>query len=765
MRVTRLATLVLLWALVAACGGGGGSSSSGGDGQTNAPPPPPPAGAPPSPPPAGGPPSPQSGGSVQLSIPAGRPRLVFDTPEKLAQARAWYQSTGSGQDVWISKAEDAGETAALQAMKSLLSGTSTGCTNAIGWLRNFKLSDLHSSTSDDIRWYGENAMLVIDWCHDALDGMTVVDPDSGSNVKLLAKIERNRDGYLKTFYPKDYGGPSMPMNNYFQGYARTAVLLGIVASGDKDENGQPAIDTQLHLDEGLARRYRDAFIPYTEGAAAAGKGGVPGEGLQYGNYLLDYLSSAWDAASRAGFNLYAQSQFANEATMFLVYNTTPAPTTRKAGTGYDAFPSADDQFFNGELMGTRESVGNFLARTAMRTPGTGVGQYARRLLNMAKPKMVLWTRALDDVSGPERSFDTLPLDYIAPGFGYFYTRNAWGPSATSILIQQKCASGGGGHAHRDQGTFQIWRNGRWVSRETVGYGIEQDPVTGFDDTRRDPSYTGAHNGILFEGLGMADCDETPDGPAKALRLESRDFYSYAAVDLSKAYRDHASDYLSSTHTRELRSDNPHVANVVREFIFVRPLETLIVLDRLKSSAFDRQDVEAARNVTLSPRVTDAAQVRKTFVTHFENAPTFMDDERRVLGVNGNQALEVTTLYPAPANVARRVVNEQSHGFQDGQHRLEITTSGSAQTYFIHALQARDASAPSLLSNLTETADGFVVRLTHPTKGEVVVTLSKGMTSAGGQIGFAATGTATPTRSLVDHVQSMTVSNDGPVWGQ
>jgi hypothetical protein len=776
----RSVALLSMAVALTACGGSGGSGGTSVpiDGPTDGPvsppppsppPPPPPPLPPPPPPPAAPPPPPPpppAGGAIVLNIPDAHPRLVFNTPVKLAKARAWYQSFGKNQpgSYWVSKADDQGETAAMQAMKSLLSGEPAGCTSAINWLRNFRLSDQQSSTSDDIRWYGESAMFVMDWCHDALDPLTTVD-SSGKTVKVLAQIQQRWDQYLRTFYPKDYGGPSMPMNNYFQGYARTGTLLGIVATGSKDADGNPAINAQLHLNEALGRRHRDAFLPYTQAATAKGKGGVPGEGLQYGDYLLDYLSISWDSAAAYGFDLYKSSSFPDEATMFLVYSTTPGVTTRKAGTGYDAFPSADDERFNGRLAAGTESVGNFLARTADRQPDTAIGQYARRLINLIQPRMALWTRALGS-EGTARDFGTLPLDYHAPGFGYFYTRNAWGPEATSIVIQQKCATGGGGHAHRDAGTFQIWRNGRWVSRETVGYGIEQDPVTGFDGSARNPSYTGAHNGILFEGLGMADCDESPDGPAKVVRLESRDLYSYAAVDLSKAYRDHQSTYLSSENPKELRSDNPHVANVVREFIFIRPLETLLVLDRLKSSAFDRQQAEKDRGVTLSPRVTDASLVRKTFVVHFEKEPTMLDSTR-VVGINGNQALEVSTLYPSPAGPAtftRRVVDETSKGFADAQKRLEITTSGSAESYFIHALQARDANGKSLTTSVQESDGDFTVRLNHPDRGEAVVTLKKGMTSTGGSIGFSSSTGATPSITLIDRVQAITVSSDGPVWG-
>ena len=47
----------------------------------------------------------------------------------------------------------------------------------------------------------------------------------------------------------------------------------------------------------------------------------------------------------------------------------------------------------------------------------------------------------------------------------------------------------------------------------------------------------------------------------------------------------------------------------------------------------------------------------------------------------------------------------------------------------------------------------------------MVVLNKGMASTGGSVGYAATGTPTTQTPLLDHVQSIQVTNDGPVWGK
>src|SRR5262249_19012011 len=149
-------------------------------------------------------------------------------------------------------------------------------------------------------------------------------------------------------------------------------------------------------------------------------------------------------------------------------------------------------------------------------PSTAIGQYARQWLNMVGPDVSNYVAAVDP-GGAAKAFDSLPLDYYAPGIAYFYTRDRWGPQATSIFVQMGAPSGGG-HAHQDGGTFQIWRNGQYVTKESTGYG------TAF--TGGDSEGTQAHNGLLLNGVGQATAYAN-DYPT-VLRLQNATNFSYAA---------------------------------------------------------------------------------------------------------------------------------------------------------------------------------------------------------------------------------------------
>lgn len=99
----------------------------------------------------------------------------------------------------------------------------------------------------------------------------------------------------------------------------------------------------------------------------------------------------------------------------------------------------------------------------------------------------------------------------------------------------------------------------------------------------------------------------------------------------------------------------------------------------------------------------------------------------------------------------------------GQTRAEIDDTGAAQSYFLHTLAARGTADPDLTRQVTEDAQSFHITLKHPTKGTAVIVFQEGMTSTGGEFGFAATGTP-QTAPLGTGVQTMTISNQGPSWG-
>jgi hypothetical protein len=344
-----------------------------------------------------------------------------------------------------------------------------------------------------------------------------------------------------------------------------------------------------------------------------------------------------------------------------------------------------------------------MAAAAMRWSTFNVGGHARQWLTMTGARPDYFVQSVDP-GGTAVPFTNLPLDYYASGSRYLWGRNLWGPSSTAFFLQlgdRKTSLLG--HSHVDWGTWQIWRNGRFLSRETVGYA---DSIVGYGGSGSvGTDMAIAHNSVLVNGAGPSSSPWS-SGKAVVRRLESQPGYSYADVDLTPA--------------------SSKFVHLEREFVFVRALETMVIFDRIQSSA--PGDV-------------------KTFVAHCETNPAASTPSATC--TNGTQALVMTTLLPASPTY--RVVNEGT----GKQYRIEVDTApGTAQSYILTVLQAKDAAAGSLSPSVTDNGSSYTLTL-DPSNS---ITFVNGMTSSGGSIT-----TGGGTSNFRSDVQPMTVTDDGPAW--
>ena len=255
--------------------------------------------------------------------------------------------------------------------------------------------------------------------------------------------------------------------------------------------------------------------------------------------------------------------------------------------------------------------------------------------------------------------EQLPLDYYAPGPGWLFCRNKWSDDSTVVLLQLGiCESPG--HGHRDPGSFQVFRNG-WLSKEATGY--RDDPSTGTGVFMPDH-----HNCLLIDGKGPVDASKAVGQP-NVLRLQSHADFAYAAVDLTPAYR------VRPEEISEAHPDNPEAVKVQREFVFIRALETLVILDRIE---------------TLSPTT-----------------------ERKWL-LHGRESLEVQSklrvrsLLPVDAVQSAVVVNpELDTNSPYRGWRLEVVDSSGV---FLSVLQCREPGAADLAIDFWQSSDWFYLEL-------------------------------------------------------
>jgi hypothetical protein len=220
-------------------------------------------------------------------------------------------------------------------------------------------------------------------------------------------------------------------------------------------------------------------------------------------------------------------------------------------------------------------------------------------------------------------------------------------------------------------------------------------------------------------------------PPTVTRLESHEHYFYAAVDLTDSYQ--------SAEKPEY-FDNPYAGKIVREYLFIKPLDAVLIMDRIQSIS----------------KTVPATSVTKTALIHLAAAPS-IENPNHVNATIGTQMARITTL--VPSNPGYLVVNEGVHG----QHRLQISTSGQEQSYLINLIEAKGASEAGLATQVEEKDNMYVIRITHPTKGNALINFEKGSLSAGGSFGYSTTTTTPPVMPFSTTVAVPSVTENGVSW--
>jgi hypothetical protein len=668
-----------------------------------------------------------SAAAANLQIPSGHPRLWFGNAARMAQAQGHFATTPftpAGGDIQFER-----------ALRGLLTANNTDCDAAVTHLAGW-LVENNGSRRDALRQQGEELLVIYDWCHHRMSPAQV--------TTLVARW----NGYLDSEIADDFANHGAEGNNYWWGRTRNALMWGIASFGDNPR-------AQEYIDHALDVRLGQWFAGWYQDF---GRGGVFPEGGDYGVVSLSYPLIPFASAADFGYDPYAQTPYFREAIYALLYGTTPGPTTVSGSWsgGPLLFPFNDDENFHlGGTINAREYLGDFARFMGMRLPALGNARHARAWLAQTGAGRRWLFDALGG-SGNLADLGELPLDYYAPGAGVLDARTSHAASAMQVHLQLG-TPGHIEHRHYDGGSFQVWRKGRFLTRESAGYA---DQLRGFmGNGSIDTEHPLAHNTLLFEGWNTGrwvgsgprvippggDRQENPRGLPNVLRLQHAPDFSFVAVDYSDAYR----------NMPDSRVDWPYADRAMREFVFIRPLQALVILDRTRGSADSLLPWYNGGGWLLTgPHVT-ADQVRRTFVMHFETLP--VANGNRLAATLGTQTAELITLLPAAPTF--RVINEDLPGDeQAGQYRLELDSTGSAESYFLNVVTGYDAGEAPLAANLTDNGASWTLSLSHPVRGSASLTLVKGMTSIGGSLTIGAA--TTPLRS---DVQGIAVSDARPVW--
>jgi hypothetical protein len=679
-----------------------------------------------------------------LVFPAGRPRLLFTTPEDLARARGWYAT----HPVTLGPNPRAVEMAYVGLMAP--ASNPTRCRQAVEEVLydaeyQLEVGYVNGVASDRARWVGEQVILVYDWCWSSF---------TDDAERQILRTRWNQ--YVEVLNEKDWGGPGMEANNYYLGYMRNSVLWGLATWGENTVGGGDR--AREFLVHGYLDRYLDGFSAYYQ---TENTGGVTPEGTAYGRALLDYFLVPGLTLRNMGEDAFARNGFAREAPLYAAYSLTPQVTQ---GTPFGAcalrywlqFPFNDDErFAECGFEGVRqEDFSNAMKTFAHLRPTTLLGGVASRFLATVGGRPSPWIDAFFAGSVTPQPFTGLPPDYLAPGARTVYARTSWSAPERSSLVLQLGQMTHVGHNHSDAGSFQWWRGGEWPSRESTGYAYSGESVLGYRGVGvADVHEAVAHNTVLFEGRGAIEGDAGPDGRTAIVGLRSDVDFTWVAVDLTPVYRDRA-------QPDPCRYDWPYAELAIREFVFLRELETLLVLDRLTGSgdsiryAAGAVDCYSGFPASGQPLRT-AAQVERAVIVHGMSA--FQASGGAWTSAAGAQRLTVRSLLPAGATITPRNERTGPGGASIGNFRLEIVASGTPTVELLTAISAGPGTVAAPAVALSQSATHHVVTVTRGSQA-ATVRWPRGASPGTLQVTVGARDVvADPT------VQVTTVQDTGPAW--
>jgi hypothetical protein len=684
-----------------------------------------------------------------LNIPTGHPRLFWTAP-RMTTAQAWVAGTAyAGLNTPYPRPLDDYDMAF-----TCFTMTGSVATGACGQVISDALALSPSSPGgggagdDNMRRNGEWIMLVLDWL---APGCSRAQCLTSAQVTTLIDNwntwQSNQDTVTQT-----WGNVGMPANNYFAGQFRNDFDFGVATFGNNS-------NAAANLNYGVNNRWTDLlnFVSPT----GTGKNGTHGYALnsqegggEYGRYSLNYYALPLASSALLGRDMWTETTAFKSGVFQTIYNTMPMQTTGRglwdmftwgddenwqagAGCGYQSHNGPDG---HGGCGASSQYYGDFMQAAANEFPSTAVGKLARQWISTVNPAIGPIFLSVNP-GGSAQAYSTMPLDYYSSGAQYMYSHSDWTAAGTSMLWQMGIYNGdnvlsvswGGGHSHQDAGTFQVFRKGVNIIRETAAY---SETVAGYNSVGTADAATGFAHNIPFVG-GQASINVfggCSDGPGIVERLETQPNYSFAVSDLTLTYENNVCD---SGHPAR---QNPYVVSVVREYYYLRGISTLVIVDRLQ---------------------TDVATRSTTFVSHCETSPTV--GSATIACIDGAQEALYTALVPAAPSIAVVAENANGANAANWQYRIEANNAnpGNVVSYNIYTIQLGDASGFSALTpGVVDSSPG------NPSSGTFTITLdandslviNKGTASSGGTIKAAGS-----TNALATTVQGMTITDGGPVW--
>lgn len=642
---------------------------------------------------AGAPASAGAGGAP-YRIAVGHPRIFINDPEtraRLSQVQGGFSQAG-GRFMQIVNTQMSGRRVYgfqpwYAALLSQLTGNASYCKFAVEQTESFVLEEeariargqrpaVAGDSYLEVGIHIGNLALVYDWCHGELEPAQRARWIAYGNQAVWNVWNHSAARWGGASHPWSGWSVDNPSNNYYYSFMRATMLLGLATHGEN-----PQADAWI-------RQFRQAkmegeLIPTFNRDLA---GGGSREGTGYGTAMRDLwrLYEWWERST--GERLADRSPHTRASLAAFMHSVVPT-LDRLAPTGDHARDASAALF---------DYHRDYLLGLMMLYPQDRLAGIAASLLaNSSVPQMKQSFMYFSDFLYEQPALQALPLSqlstaYWAPGTGQITMRGSWERDAAYASLV--CGPYSESHAHRDQGSFVLFR-GDWLVHDANVHsrsGIEQDEEM--------------HNLVRIE-QGGSTIKQGYNNACQVAALADTASFAYVLMKVTPIYR-----------------GKPAVAKVEREFLFIKP-DVFVVFDR----------------------VATQGPARRIFTLNFPAAPTL--DGERLSYAAASGRLDVLRL--APANASAKLVDwTATRQSMRGGVRVDVPHEDGGQSLFLHVLATGGAvrsAARSDVAGMTGAqlalADGrsVVVRFSNGgTGGTLELRAADGTQQFGGALPTAVT---------------------------
>jgi hypothetical protein len=542
------------------------------------------------------------------------------------------------------------------------------------------------AVNDRSRWSGEAVPLIVDWVYPTL---SADDKRKIRSVFLTWADELQHAEVTTDNHPEPIGAVDDPAlvadkqrlrwasNNYFTAHARNLGLMALAL----DERDDP---------DGKLRGYLPIAGKswlYMVGALLRGdmRGGLAADGHEYGPQSLAYVTQLLLAMHTARMEsgdvvdprvlLSAERFWSDAVDGWLAVQspgTFPNPWLNTethqpawwADGQHDVTPESIDLFAPMALydLDTKNAaraekirwLQEFLLPRQLEARVAGADQYRQAILYF-----LLYDPNAPEPRDPRPS---LPTTFFAPGIGRLLARTDWTPKASWLAYG--CGWENIDHQHGDAGSFDLYRNGEWLTKERTGYGTTA-------------STSEWHNTLSIENNRGRHSVDPGDYRTQLWRTGSQWTYATGGDPRLVAHVETARHvYASCDATAAYNAPNEGAGDVetaTRQLLWIVP-DTVVVLDRAATKTQARF---------------------KRFALQFATLPKISGTRALVKTPHGQQ-LTVTTLLPADARpTAAQLAKSDEADFDPITARLTVE-SRAQDVRFLHVLRANSGDQSAQL---------------------------------------------------------------------